>query len=124
MLMQRVMDCSSEKGALNWLAVLPLDELGFSLHEGAYRDALCLHFGWQPPHMPSNCVCCKRQTVEHALNCSHGGFPALRKTSQPDVFLKCATDVAVESELQSLTAIVNWGGTAPENSQLRRRCTA
>ena len=91
MLMQRVMDCSSEKGALNWLAVLPLDELGFSLHKGAYRDALCLHFGWQPPHMPSNCVCCKWQTVEHAPNCSHGGFPALRKTSQPDVFLKCAT---------------------------------
>ena len=74
MQMQCVMDCSSKKGALNWLAVLPLDELGFSLHKGAFRDSLCLRFGWLPPHMPSNCVCCKWKTVEHALNCSHGGF--------------------------------------------------
>ena len=42
MQMQHVMDCSSEKGASNWLAVLPLDKLGFSLHKGAFRDTLCI----------------------------------------------------------------------------------
>ena len=32
---KRELDCSSEKGVSNWPAVLPLDELGFSLHKGA-----------------------------------------------------------------------------------------
>ena len=67
---KRELDWSSEKGVSNWPAVLPLNEKGFSLHKGAYHDALCLLFGWQPPHIPSNW-----QTVEHALGCSHGGFP-------------------------------------------------
>ena len=101
------MDCSSEKGASNWLAELPLEELGFSLHKGAFRDALCLRFGWQPPHIPSNCVCGKRQTVEHALSCSHGGFPALRHNDIRDITAKCLSEVchnvAVEPELQPLT---------------------
>ena len=34
--MQYVMDWSSENRVSNWLAVLPLEELGFSLHKGAF----------------------------------------------------------------------------------------
>ena len=33
-----------EKGASLWLSVLPLDEFGFSLHKGEFRDALCLRY--------------------------------------------------------------------------------
>ena len=105
--MQRVMDCAREKGALNWLTALPLEELGFSLHKGAFHDSLCLCYGWQPPYMPSNCVCGKQQTVEHALSCSHGGFPALRHNDIRDITAKCLSEVchnvAVEPELQPLT---------------------
>ena len=101
------MDCSSGKGASNWLAVPPPEEMGFSQHKSAFRDALCLQFGWQPPHIPSNCVCGKRQTVEHALSCSHGGFPALRHNDIWDITAKCLSEVchnvAVEPELQPLT---------------------
>ena len=30
----------SEKGALSWLSALPVEEHGFALHKGAFRDAL------------------------------------------------------------------------------------
>ena len=33
---------SVEKGASSWLSTLPIDEHGFALHKGAFRDALCL----------------------------------------------------------------------------------
>ena len=42
--LQRAMDLSMEKGASNWLTVLPVDEFGFTLHKGAFRDALALHY--------------------------------------------------------------------------------
>lgn len=37
-----------EKGASTWLTSLPLEEFGFSLHKGAFRDALALCYGWLP----------------------------------------------------------------------------
>ena len=42
MQMQCVMDWFREKGVSTWLTALPLEELGFSLHKGTFRDALCL----------------------------------------------------------------------------------
>ncbi len=46
--MKRAMQVSAEKGASSWLATLPIDEHGFVLHKGAFRDALCLRYGWRP----------------------------------------------------------------------------
>ena len=45
------------------------------LHKG---DALCLRYGWTPSLLPFHCVCRASFTVEHALNCKCGGFPAIR----------------------------------------------
>ena len=42
----RLMDCSREKGASSWVTALSIDEHGFFLHKGAFRDALCLRYGW------------------------------------------------------------------------------
>ncbi len=39
---------SSEEGSSSWLTVLPLADQGFALHKGAFHDALCLRYGWQP----------------------------------------------------------------------------
>ena len=54
---QKLMDISCEKGASSWLPVIPLEEHGFVLHKGAFRDALCLRYGWRPNLLPNNCVC-------------------------------------------------------------------
>ena len=61
--------------ASSWLSALPISELGFALHNGAFRDTLCLRYGWRPSHLPSYCVCGQHFTIEHALSCSRGGFP-------------------------------------------------
>ena len=83
--LQRAMDVSSEKGASSWLTTLPIAEHGFALHKGAFRDALCLRYGWRPSHLPSNCTCGKQLTVEHALSCSRGGFPSIRHNEVRDI---------------------------------------
>ena len=75
---QRSMVFTQEKGASSWLTTLPISEHGFALHKGAFRDALALRYGWDPPNTPSHCICGKSFTVEHALSCPFGGFPTLR----------------------------------------------
>ena len=44
--LQKTVEISKESGATTWLTALPIEEHGFSLHKGAFRDALCLHYGW------------------------------------------------------------------------------
>ena len=43
--LQRARELACLKGASSWLTVLPLDEHGFSLHKGDFRDAVCLRYG-------------------------------------------------------------------------------
>jgi len=40
----------------------------------AFRDSLCLRYGWYPSNLPLPCSCGKQFSVEHALSCSHGGY--------------------------------------------------
>ena len=85
---------AQEKGASTWLTSLPLKEFGFSLHKGAFRDALALRYGWPPSNTygwppsntygwppsntPTHCECGAQFTVDHALSCPKGGFPSIR----------------------------------------------
>ena len=64
------------------LPYIPIEEHGFALHKGAFRDALCLRYGWRPPLLPSQCVC---NSMEHALSCRHGGFPTIRHNEIRDI---------------------------------------
>ena len=61
---QRALLASKEKGASSWLSALPMVEHGFALHKGAFRDTLCLCYGWRPPRLPSNCVCGKQLIID------------------------------------------------------------
>ena len=53
---QHSLELASKKGASNWLSALPLERYSFALHKGAFRDAICLRYGWQPQHLPSHSV--------------------------------------------------------------------
>ena len=53
----RSMALNSEKCASSWLSVLPISDHGFALHKGAFHDAMCLRYNWQPSNLPSHCVC-------------------------------------------------------------------
>ena len=65
--LKRCAQLAKEKGASSWLSVLPLEEHGFYLHKGEFRDALCLRYGWQLSGIPRACKCGTRFTVDHAF---------------------------------------------------------
>ncbi|KAL5460543.1 hypothetical protein EMCRGX_G033995 [Ephydatia muelleri] len=79
------MDLSQEKGASTWLSVLPLEEYGFALHKGAFRDALALRYGWSPANAPLNCACGTHFSIEHVLSCPKGGYPSIRHNEIRDL---------------------------------------
>ena len=101
------MTTSAEKGASSWLSTLPIAEHGFALHKGAFRDAICLRYGLKPPHLPAQCICGKRFTVDHALSCSRGGFPSIRHNEIRDLTANLLTEVChnvgTEPSLQNMT---------------------
>ena len=53
---QRTVELASEKGASKWLTVIPIDEMGFTLNKGEFRDALKLRSDWEIANKPSICV--------------------------------------------------------------------
>ena len=104
--LQKLMHMASEKGASSWLAALPVESHGFSLHKGAFRDAISLRYGWQPSLLPTTCICGKSFTVDHALNCPTGVFPSIRHNEIRDLTVNLMAevchDVCVEPSLQPL----------------------
>ena len=105
--LQRIMALSSEKGASSWLSALPVDEHGFALHKGAFRDALCLRYGWLPSGLPTQCICGEGFSVNHAMNCPTGGYPTLRHNElrdfTADALSEVCSGVCVEPSLQTLS---------------------
>ena len=71
---QRAVELASEKGASNWLTVIPIDEMGFTLNKDEFRDALKLRYDWEIADKPSICVCGDVFNVDHAMVCRRGGF--------------------------------------------------
>ena len=106
--LQRAVDQAMEKGASTWLSVLPIEEHGFSLHKGAFHDALCLRYAWQIPRLPQTCACGNKFDVNcHAMICPKGGFPTIRHNEVRDLTADLLTevchDVEIEPRLQELT---------------------
>ena len=104
---QRSVELATETGASNWLTTIPLDRYGFTLHKGAYRDALCLQYGWLTPQLPTHCVCGQAFTIDQALSCPTGGYPSIQHNELRDItaglLKEACTDVTVEPSQQPLT---------------------
>ena len=96
-----------EKGASSWLTVLPLSDHGFALPKGAFRDALCLRYGWPVPELPTTCVCGSPLEIEHALSCHFGGLPIRRHNEVRNLLASCirkaGCETAIEPPLQRLS---------------------
>ena len=121
--LQRSMSLAQEKGASSWLTALPVMEFSFTLHKSAFRDALCLRYGWLPDRAPTNCDCGTNFSVEHALSCPKGGFPSIRHNEIRDLtaylLSEVCNNVCTEPHLQPVTGEQLNGATA--NSQDRAR---
>ena len=102
-----LMEIASEKGASSWLTVLPIQEHGYHLHKGSFRDALCMRYGWQPPLLPTTCVCHKAFSVEHCLSCPNGGYTIFCHNQLRDVTAQLLAEtchnVTTEPSLQPMS---------------------
>ena len=98
---------SKDKGASSWLGARPIQEHGFALHKGAFRDALALRYGWEPPNLPSHCACGAAFDSNHALSCAKGGFTIVRHDEIRDLTAslldEVCHDVEIEPRLQPLS---------------------
>ena len=105
--LQRSLELAQEKGASTWLTLLPIEERGFALHKAAFKDALSLRYGWSILNPPAHYTCKQPFSIEHALNCKTGGFPAVRHNEVRDIKASLLSEVChgvtVEPHLQSLS---------------------
>ena len=85
-------DLATEKGSSSWLSVLPLEEHGFYLHKGEFRDTICLRYGWRPGSTPQTCNCGAQFSVDHAMICHMGGFPTIRHNEIRDITASLLTE--------------------------------
>ena len=103
---QRLIDCASEPGASVWLTALPIEEHGFCLSKGSFRDALSLFYGWPILNVSSQCACGSTFSVDHVMICHKGGIPTLRHNEVRDLtaelLAETASSVSTEPRLQPL----------------------
>ena len=105
---QRLLACTRERSAFSWVFALPIDEHGFFLHKGDFRDALCLRYGWQISNLPLHCACGDPLSIDHALCCHKGGFPTLHHNEIRDMSANLLREVypnmCTEPSLQPLNS--------------------
>ena len=111
--LQRSLEVAKEKGSSSWLVALPIENHGFSLqYKGAFRDALCLRYGWQLSLLPTTCACAQWEDFQPSAT--------MRSVSQPISCQKCVmTYVCVEPPLQPLFAEFLSNSTANRDDAAR-----
>ena len=126
--LNRCVELAKEKGASCWLTTLPIKQHGFTLHKSAFRDALCLRYGWQPPRLPDRCPCGASFTIDHSLSCPTGGYPTIRHNEVRDLFSEMLQEVCYDVQrepiLQPLTGEILTKKTSTTDDEARLDITA
>ena len=95
---------AKQKDASSWL--ISLEDHGFTLTKGEFRDALALRYNKPLCSLLSNCPCGQKFNVTHALNCKKGGFVTMRHNNirdfEANLIRIMQNDVEVESQLQQV----------------------
>ena len=103
---KRCVEIACEKGASNWLSVLPLKRQGFTLNRSQFMDAINLRYYRELRGLPTTCACNQTFTITHALNCKRGGFIHMRHDNIRDFLAGLLqivqNDVETEPPLQPL----------------------
>ena len=112
---RRAVDLACEKGASNWLTVIPLKDRDFDLNKREFRDAVKLRYDWPIPDNPSVCVCGSMFTVDHVMICQRGGLVIQRHNEirdlQAELLDMVCHDVQIEPVLQPITGEELANGT-------------
>ena len=103
---KRAVEQAKEKGASNWLSTLPLEDQGFTLNKGEFRDALAIRYNKELRGLPSKCPCGLPFNLNHALNCKRGGLVIIRHNNirdfEANLLRQVCNDVETEPPLQPL----------------------
>ena len=104
---QNTVEQASVRGAATWLTAIPMTKYGFKLNKQAFRDALCLRYGWTPERLLSLCPCWQVFSVAHAFSCPKGALPSIRHNHVRDIMAqlltKVCSNVGIEPTLQPLS---------------------
>ena len=100
-------DLNLETGTSSWLTALPIKEEGYILNKQSFLDLLSIRYSWRLKRIPSHCACGNTFNLQHVLQCSKGGFVALRynhiRNTSTNLFIDVCEDVRVEPQLQQLS---------------------
>ncbi|MCP4502446.1 MAG: hypothetical protein GY822_21040, partial [Deltaproteobacteria bacterium] len=107
-LLHRAIGLAVQRRASTWVTARPLHSHETVLHKLAFRDAIRLRYAWPFPDFPEKCGCGQAFSMEHALNCSLGGFKGMAHDEVKELFAKLMIkagykDVCTEPVLQPLT---------------------
>ena len=91
---------ASQKGASNWLSVLPLKKYNFPLNKLEFKDGLHLRYGWEPPKIPHTCPCGQLFTLTHSIQCPKVGYTHLRHNEIRDTFATLLDEVCHDNEIE------------------------
>ena len=96
-----------EKGAWNWLTVIPNEDTDNDLNKREFKDAIHLRYDWEITGKPTVFVCGARLRGDYAMICKRGGFiiqrhNELRELEADLLYLVC-NDVETEPALQEIT---------------------
>ena len=75
---RRAIEEAREEGASSWLSALPLEELGFVLDKGEFRDALRPRYARELRELSSQCRCGQQHNVNQTLNWKRGWSVIIR----------------------------------------------
>ena len=98
---------------------MPLEEQGFTLTKGEFRDAIAMRYAKDIRGLPSKCPCGQTFDLNHALNCKRGGFVIMRHNNirdfEANLLRKICADVETEPPLQPLDGEIVNGLTGDES---------
>ena len=97
--MQRAINQARDEGSSYWLSALLLEDQGFKLNKGEFRDALRLRYNKQLKGLPSNCPCGSKFDVCHPLFCGRGGFVIMRHDEIRDITASMLNEICKEVEI-------------------------
>ena len=85
---------------------MPLEDQGFTLNKGEFRDALSIRYNNKLRGLPSKCPCGQAFDINHAMNCKRGGLVTIRHNNirdfEANLLKQVCNDVECEPPLQPL----------------------
>ena len=104
---KRAVSLAREKGAWNWLTVIPNKDTDNDLNKREFKDAIHLRYYWEITGKPTVFVCGARLREDHAMICKRGGFIIQRHNElrelEADLLDLVCNDVETEPALQEIT---------------------